>query len=83
MGGGKMMVGKNMAERNTHTSGISLVWSVCGELYASATASVPASKSTFINKERDFHRFVFQFAGVKYRMVSEVRPFLRKSLRTT
>lgn len=37
--------------------------------------SVPASKSAFINKERDFHRFGFQFAGVKYRMVSEVRLF--------
>lgn len=27
-----------------------------------------------INRERDFHRFGFQFAGVKYRLVNEVRP---------
>jgi hypothetical protein len=42
MGGGKGMAGKNMAERNTRASGICLVWSVCGELHASTTASVPA-----------------------------------------
>jgi hypothetical protein len=29
--------GKRMAERNTHTSGICLVWSVGGELHASTT----------------------------------------------
>jgi hypothetical protein len=66
---------ENMAERNTHTSGICLVWSVCGEAACVDHPSVPASISAFINKERDFHRFGFQFAGVKYRMVSEVRPF--------
>jgi hypothetical protein len=28
-----------------------------------------------INKERDFHRFGFKFAGVKCRLVNQVRPF--------
>jgi hypothetical protein len=28
-----------------------------------------------INKESDFHRFGFQFAGVKCRLVNKVRPF--------
>jgi hypothetical protein len=78
---GKSVTGKNVAEGNTHATRICTVRSLCRAVSCKRRPPYRPDARRFINKERDFHRFGFQFAGVKYRMVNEVQAFCPESVR--
>jgi hypothetical protein len=74
-----------LLEKNAGLGVICIVLSTGGDQGSAVRPRAPFGSdlcmSRDINKERDFHRFGFQFAGVKCRLVNQVRPFTQESIK--